>query len=157
MWECGYRRGSTWCWWCWDGGDGLGFCFRGGGSQLCANASLSSRWALSSVQEMASVSAVSLMANEFPGGGVVATNACVFVCVCVFGWQRLHGRTERGKTEKKATRILWEPLHTRFQGHTTGRGAFTTLLWLPGSFLCCALKPHPEHYRKTQGSHIDKH
>lgn len=51
--------------------------------QLCANASLPARWALSSLQEMASVSAVSLMANEFPGGGVVAMNVCL--CVCVFG------------------------------------------------------------------------
>ena len=33
---------------------------------------------LSSGQEMATVSAVSLMANEFPEGGVVAVHVCVF-------------------------------------------------------------------------------
>lgn len=47
--------------------------------QLCSGAGVSqpARSALSSGQEMATVSAVSLMANKFPGGGVVAV-----LCVC---------------------------------------------------------------------------
>lgn len=39
--------------------------------------------ALSSGQETATVSAVSLTANEFPGGGVVAVYVCVYECVCL--------------------------------------------------------------------------
>lgn len=45
----------------------------------CAGVSLPACFALSSGQETPSVSAVSLTANEFPGGGVVA----VYVYACV--------------------------------------------------------------------------
>lgn len=57
--------------------------------------------------------------------------------------------------------MLWEPLHTRFQGHTTGRAAFTTLLRLLLPALLCqaalslsaALWNHREDYTPRQGSH----
>lgn len=56
--------------------------FGGGKVQLCSGAGvyLPAYSAISSGQEMATVSAVSLMANKFPGGGVVAV--CCVLCVC---------------------------------------------------------------------------
>lgn len=116
------RWGSAWWWW-------LGV---GGKLQLCRGAavSLPARLALSSGQETATVSAVSLTANEFPGGGVVAVCVCVLMGAWTCGVVTTAWKKKGGK-KNTATRMLWEPLHTRFQGHTTGRGAFTTLLWLP--------------------------
>ena len=81
--------------------------------QLCSGAavSLSACSALSRVQEAPSVSAVSLTANEFPGGGVVLA---VCVCVCVMGvWMVATTAWEKGRGEKHkkntAARMLWEP------------------------------------------------
>lgn len=77
------------------------------------------RLALSSGQEMPVVSAVSLMANEFPGGGV-----CMWV---LMGWQQGQNRGEKEKKDR-ATRMLWKPVNTQFQGLKTGRAAFTTYM-----------------------------
>lgn len=65
----------------------------------CAGVSLlRARSALSSGRETATVDAVSLMANQFPGGGVVAVCVCVFVYLDVWGSNRC---TEEGRREKK--------------------------------------------------------
>lgn len=53
------------------------------------------------------------------------------MCVCLFlgvrtSWMVTDFK-ERGENQRKdrGIRMLWEPLHTQFQGHKTGSGAFT--------------------------------
>lgn len=121
--------------------------------QLCDGAGVSLP-SLSSGQETPTVSAVSLTANEFPGGGVAVVYASVSdECLDIWASNRCMEDGSGGKQkEKTATRMLWEPLYTRFQDHTTGRAAFTTLLrlFLP-ALLCQAGLSPPCFALKPQG------
>lgn len=94
----------------------------GGKLQLCSGAGVSlPAWlALSSGQEAPTVSAVSLTANEFPGGGV-------YVCVCAFDrclhlWGNKHcmDERERAKTEKGCSHhgALGTPVHPVLGPHS---------------------------------------
>lgn len=120
--------------------------------------------ALSSGQETATVSAVSLMANELPEGG--GGGGRIRVCV---RWQVL-GRVgnkllnerkvkdvpRKKKVQiKKTTRMLWEPMCRQFQDHSTGRAAFTTLLWLHLPAVLC--QPPPFFYRCHRGGSNLRH
>lgn len=124
--------------------------------QLCngAGVSLPACFALSSGQETPTVSAVSLTANEFPGGGVVVlVYECVSdECLDMRGGNRCMGEGSGGtQKEKTATPGCSGNLHTPGFGTTQQEELLSQQLrlFLPALLCqaglsppCFSLKPH---------------